>query len=81
MTVDPQTPGTVQGYKTQPQENVDLVNEIKAMETEVAILWKKVRAHQGIDRRMHALARTHFEDGFMWLVRSVFQPDTEFERE
>lgn len=78
--VNPQSPGKVQGYKSQPQSNVDLVNEVKDLETQVALLWKKVRAHNDVDRRMHALARTHFEDGFMWLVRSVFQPNTEFDR-
>lgn len=32
------------------------------------------------DKRMAAIARTNIEDGFMWLVRSIFKPDTEFDR-
>lgn len=79
--IDPQTPGTIQGYRTHTQDDIDLVNRIKAMETDVAKLWKDVRAHDATDRRMLALARTNIEDGFMWLVRAVFQPETEFDRD
>jgi hypothetical protein len=30
----------------------------------------------GIDRRSVALARTNMQQGFMWLVRSIAQPDS-----
>jgi hypothetical protein len=77
--INPQAPGTVQGYRMHTQDDIDLVNDIKAMESQVAALWKRVRDTPTADGRMAAIARTNIEDGFMWLVRSVFKPVTEFD--
>ncbi|HKS46365.1 MAG TPA: hypothetical protein VJT49_14890 [Amycolatopsis sp.] len=78
--IDPQTPGVVQGYRTHTQDEIDLVNQVKAVESQVAQLWKEIQQRPGTDKRMAAIARTNIEDGFMWLVRSIFKPDTEFDR-
>lgn len=77
--IDPQTPGTVQGYRQHTQAEIDLVNDIKGMESQVAELWQQVRDRAATDKRMAAIARTEFETGFMWLVRSIFQPITNFD--
>ncbi|WP_052373132.1 DUF7681 family protein [Amycolatopsis taiwanensis] len=77
--IDPQTPGTVQGYHAQTQDDIDLVNQIKTLESQVAELWKEVQRRPSTDKRMAAIARTEIETGFMWLVRSVFQPATNFD--
>jgi len=77
--IDPQTPGAVQGYRTHSQEEIDLVNRIKAVEAEVARVWQDVQERPATDGRMAAIARTEIETGFMWLVRSIFQPITEFD--
>lgn len=67
----------VAGYRAQPQENVDLVNENKRLEEAVLRqIDKHVRNHgsKDIDQRMVALARTKTQEAFMWLNRAVFQP-------
>lgn len=74
--VDPQKPGTVTGYRSHPQELIDLVNQIKAKENELGKLFARLRERDDVDPRMLALGRTNLQQGFMWTVRSVFQPDS-----
>lgn len=75
--VDPQRPGAVTGYRTHPQEQVDLVNQIKAAENELGRLLARLRERDDVDPRMLALGRTNLQQGFMWTVRAVFQPDSD----
>lgn len=66
----------VKGYQDQPSAKVALVNHNKMTEEkllrEMDILFK---ATEGIDKRWLAIARTHFEQGFMAFNRSIFQPE------
>lgn len=67
----------VSGYRSQSQENVDLVNENKKIEEMVLRqIDKHVRDHgsKDIDQRMVSIARTKTQEAFMWLNRAVFQP-------
>lgn len=75
--VDPQKPGTVTGYRQHPQELIDLVNRIKAKENELGSLIVELREREDVDLRMLALGRTNLQQGFMWTVRAVFQPDSD----
>lgn len=76
--VDPQPDGQapVTGYTKQPPEKVQIVNAIKDVENMVGETLEAVLEMDGIDRRMTALARTNLQQGFMWLVRAVFQPES-----
>ena len=76
MTDAQHRPLPVQGYKPQSQGAVDQVNLNKAMEEE---LLRRMDAMAGwtsseVDMRWLAIARTHIEQGFMALNRSIFQP-------
>lgn len=71
----------VHGYKPQPAANVALVNEFK--QDEERLLRKLDALVQAVyedmggtpyDVRWVAIARSHFEQGFMALNRAVFQP-------
>lgn len=75
----------VAGYAPQSDAKVQLVNEFKA--DEERLLRKIDRLADGLpsaidpgsplmdrDQRWLAVARTHFQEGFMALNRSVFQP-------
>lgn len=75
----------VAGYKPQSSERVDLVNSNK--ETEEGLLrvldemmkaegpqFGAILGQPSFDRRWLAIARTHFEQGFMAMNRAVFQP-------
>ena len=77
----------VQGYVPQSDEKVALVNEHKQMEERILrrideLSRQKKPATAGDDvvwastysQRWLAVARTHFEEGFMALNRAVFQP-------
>lgn len=78
LVVDPQPEGQapVTGYTKQPPRKVDLVNEIKELENAVGDQLAEVLQTEVVDPRMVALARTNLQQGFMWLVRSVFQPES-----
>lgn len=86
---DEREPLPVHGYTSQPQAKVDLVNgfkqdeerllrKIDAMTPPTGTLAARYAVENGIspkfDQRWLAIARSHFEQGFMALNRAVFQP-------
>jgi len=76
--VDPQEPGTVTGYRKHTQQEVDAVNTTKGIENDLGRWIKQLQADlENVDGRWVAIARTHFQQGFMALNRAVFQPDSE----
>lgn len=69
----------VSGYTAQSSDRVALVNENKEMEERLlrvldALVDNNLSLRPQCDRRWLAIARTHFEEGFMALNRAVFQP-------
>lgn len=66
----------VSGYRPQSQENVDKVNGFKADEERLLRRLDDMKAmgDERYDQRWLAVARTHFEQGYMALNRSVFRP-------
>lgn len=66
----------VAGYKTQSDDNVQLVNGFK--QDEERILRKldmlAQNAPEGVDGRWLAIGRTQLEQAFMAINRSVFKP-------
>lgn len=73
-------PMPVAGYTTQSQSNVDLANEGKELEERYLRWLDKIGGHASpagtpvCDKRCIALARTHIQEGAMWAIRSIFQP-------
>lgn len=61
----------VSGYKPQSEEKVAMVNSFKADEER---LLRALETNPELDHRWLAIARTHFEQGYMALNRAVFQP-------
>lgn len=80
----------ISGYRELAQEEIDVMNEIKAVEQAVLALHTRVvtllvkqqagspeameRHLKAGPQRWAAIARTDFETGFMALIRSVAQP-------
>jgi hypothetical protein len=66
----------VHGYQPQNDAKVALVNEFKQDEERLLRKLESLAATElGFhDPRWAAIARTHFQEGFMALNRSVFQP-------
>lgn len=66
----------IKGYRELSQEEIDLMNEGKALAEQVGAYIGKLQAAQGLDQRAVALGKTHLQTGFMWAIRGVAQPTT-----
>lgn len=73
----------ITGYRDLSQEEIDLMNRIKAAAEAVGALLKDIPygnpgggdAPAGCaDARWYAIARTHLQEGFMALTRSIAKP-------
>ncbi len=64
----------IKGYRELSQEEIDLMNEIKAKGAEIGKLVEKLRAADGLDQRWVSIGATDFQTGLMALTRSVAQP-------
>lgn len=69
----------IAGYRDLTQAEIDLMNEIKAAEENVASLFQRVAdlAKQDGDNgagRWASIARTDLETGFMFLLKAVARP-------
>lgn len=68
----------IKGYRELTQQELDLVNLIKDAEIEVGKVWQVVAERASVDHRWLAIAKTHFQEGFTALVRSVTKPKDVF---
>lgn len=69
----------ISGYRELTQEEIDLMNEGKALAETVSEYLEKVRAAAvtvGVDHRRLAIGRTELQQGFMAVIRSIAQPTT-----
>lgn len=64
----------VSGYTAQSEAKVALVNEHKAQEEMLLRHLDKLAENPEIDKRWLAIGRTHIEQAFMAINRSVFKP-------
>ena len=64
----------VGGYVPQPDEAVARVNRNKEIEERVLRILDELRDHPLTDQRWLAVGRTHIEQGFMAVNRSIFKP-------
>jgi len=66
----------ITGYRDLSEEEIALMNEVKAKAEEVGALLDKLGGAEGLDQRCVAIARTEAQNAFMWAVRAVAQPTT-----
>lgn len=71
----------IKSYRELTQEEIDMMNRIKDIETEVAKIVNEMLNDDGsdFDQRWIRVARTDIQKGFMSLVRSVAKPETEWD--
>jgi hypothetical protein len=69
-----EVPLPVHGYNPQTTANIDLVNENKKLEERVLQVLDNLKLVNTIDQRWLAIGRTHIEEGFMAINRSIFKP-------
>jgi len=71
----------IKSYRELTQEEIDMMNRIKDIETEVAKTVNEMLNDDGndFDQRWIRVARTDIQKGFMSLVRAVAKPETEWD--
>lgn len=65
----------IKGYRQLSQEEINLINEVKAMGEQVKALIKKAEDLEA-DDRWKSIATTNLQQGFMALNRSIAKPST-----
>lgn len=66
----------ITGYRDLSQEEIDLMNEGKALAEKCGEFIAKLEANAATDKRCVALGKTSLQQGFMWAIRGVAQPTT-----
>lgn len=66
----------ITGYRDLSQDEIDMMNEIKARGEELASMIGALQAMLDTDKRSVSIAKTKLQDGLMWAVRSVARPDS-----
>lgn len=66
----------ITGYRDLSQEEIDLMNEGKALAEQCRAFIEKLEAHAETDKRNVALGKTNLQQGFMWAIRAVAKPTT-----
>ena len=66
----------ISGYRELSQEEINLMNEIKAKGVELGELVEKLRDTEGLDQRWISIGTTDLQTGLMALTRGVAQPGT-----
>lgn len=66
----------IKGYRDLSQEEIDLMNKVKAKGVELGELVDKLMATDSLDKRWVAIGKTHLQQGCMALVRGIAQPET-----
>lgn len=68
----------ISGYRDLGQLEIDSINEVKSAEIALGELYRDLTQLPGIDKRWASIAKTHFEEGFSALVRSIAKPEPRF---
>lgn len=72
----------IKGYRDLSQYEINLMNEVKQLAEEVGALVERVDTmgnfgdNGEVDHRWASIARTHLQEGFMALTRSIARPTT-----
>lgn len=67
----------IKGYRDLSQEEIDSMNECKALAEQVGALVTKLRAGSvAYDQRWVSIGATDLQTGFMALIRAIAQPTT-----
>lgn len=64
----------ITGYRDLTQAEIDMMNKVKALGTQVGELTTEVSNTEGVDKRWLAIGITDLQKGFMALTRSIAKP-------
>lgn len=66
----------IKGYRDLSQEEINLMNEGKALAVQVGAWIEKLQADSSLDQRCVEAGKTNLQQGFMWAIRGVAKPTT-----
>lgn len=66
----------IKRYRDLSQQEIDLMNEGKALAEQVGLYIDKLQALDSTDKRWVATGKTDLQKGFMSAIRSIAQPTT-----
>ena len=66
----------ITGYRDLTQQEIDLMNEGKALAEKCREYIEKLESSTTSDKRCTAIGRTNLQQGFMWVIRAVAKPET-----
>lgn len=66
----------IKGYRDLSQEEIDLMNEGKALAVQCGEFIDKLMAHNDTDKRWVNIGKTDLQKGFMAAIRGVAKPET-----
>ena len=66
----------IKGYRDLSQEEIDLMNEAKALAEQCGALIEKLRSVKTNDQRWISIGATDLQTGFMSIIRGIAQPTT-----
>ncbi len=66
----------IKGYRDLFQQEIDFMNEGKALAEQVGLYIDKLQALDSTDKRWVATGKTDLQKGFMSAIRSIAQPTT-----
>lgn len=66
----------IKGYRDLSQQEIDLMNEGKALAEQVGLYIDKLQALDSTDKRWVDTGKTDLQKGFMSAIRSIVQPTT-----
>lgn len=65
----------ISGYRELTQEEIDQMNALKAVGTQLGFLIDSMKQDPDVDQRWLSIAETHLQQGIMAAVRSVAKPN------
>ena len=70
----------IKGYRDLTEEEIVLINECKELEAKCVELSSRIGriTQEASALRYLSLAKTNIEQGFMWLVKSIAKPNTDW---
>jgi hypothetical protein len=66
----------IKGYRDLSQEEIDLMNEAKALAEQVGDFVERLQSTNALDQRWVATGKTDLQKGFMSIIRGIAQPTT-----
>lgn len=67
----------IKGYRDLSESDVALMNNFKAEEQGTMETLSTMEKNDAYNKRSLALARTKFQEAYMWLIRAVARPNGE----